>query len=151
MSPIYKKKKVGLLHRREEVDVRTKGFYSPWSSQPRSSRGPCIQWSLSLSPAQWRTGSATCCAPLWCAPQKSPSCCQTCPAPGLQKGKDTHFLWLKKNKTAGFCSTSFCEKVGRWRENSKSVKHMHSGSLTDLKVSFARETWEQDCKPVLSL
>lgn len=55
----------------------------PGSSRPRSSRAPWTQWSPWLSPALWRKGNATCCAPPLCAPQTSPFCCQTCPSPNL--------------------------------------------------------------------
>lgn len=59
--------------------------YSLQSSEPRSSQDRCTQLDPSPSPEPGNKGSATCCVLIWCAPQRKPSCCQTCPFPTLQE------------------------------------------------------------------
>lgn len=59
--------------------------YSLQSSEPRSSQDQCTQLDPSPSPEPGNKGSATCCVLIWCAPQRTPSCCQTCPFPTLQE------------------------------------------------------------------
>lgn len=59
--------------------------YSLQSSEPRSSQDRYTQLDPSPSPEPGNKGSATCCVLIWCAPQRKPSCCQTCPFPTLQE------------------------------------------------------------------
>ncbi len=68
---------------RKSFIIMSSCMFSPWSSERRSSRGLCIQWSPWPAPAQWSTGSATGCALPWCAPQTSPFYYQTCLSPDL--------------------------------------------------------------------
>lgn len=55
-------------------------YHVPVSWRTRSSLALWTLWRVWPSPARWSRGSATCCAPFECGPQRTRTCCQRRPA-----------------------------------------------------------------------
>lgn len=64
-----------------------------WSYEPRSSQVRCNPSCFSRAPERWSTGNSRCCAPVWCAPQMTPSYCQTYLSPDLQQHREADSVW----------------------------------------------------------